>query len=51
MFTVNLERRTITPHYEGEKEYDLEVYGKITAETDLHSEPEIKAEIGFKKKF
>ena len=30
---------------------DLELYGKISVETDFHSDPEVRAEIGFNKKF
>lgn len=30
---------------------NLEFYGKLLVETDFHSDPKLRAEIGFKKRF
>lgn len=48
---INLERKTITEKIENNKEYNTEIYASLKAETDFHDNPEIKAEIGFRKRF
>lgn len=48
---INLERKTITEKIEDNKENTTEIYASLKAETDFHDNPEIKAEIGFRKRF
>lgn len=48
---VNMERKTIIDKQSNYKTSDKELYASLKAETDFHSDPKIKAEIGIKKRF